>query len=149
MFRKLWKPQEGVAALEMALIMPVIATILLIIIDTGLFFFDYVSAANATREGARCGAVGGADPVIEDRVAETYGFADPTLVVTDRTGGQIGDDIIVTTTFDHDWILPADVFTVPETFTLSTTMRLETDTINADQCGAGGGGGDDDDDDDD
>ncbi len=99
MFRKLWKPQEGVAALEMALIMPVIA---MIIIDTGLFFFDYVSAANATREGARCGAVGGADTVIEDRVAETYGFADPTLVVTDRTGGQIGDDIIVTTTFDHD-----------------------------------------------
>ena len=74
---RLWKREEGVAILEMVMIMPVIAMIIFLIMDMGLFFFDYVSAQNAAREGARCGAVGYSDASVEARVIEAAGFSDP------------------------------------------------------------------------
>lgn len=125
-WRRFWKRQDGVAALETALIFPAITLVILLIMDLGLFFFDFVSAGNAVREGARCGAVGHADAEIENRVQETAGFDTPVTVAVDRTGGQIGDDIVVTATFNHDWLLPATVLGVPDSFDIASTMRLES-----------------------
>ncbi len=133
-WRRLGRREDGAAAIELALLMPTILFLLFLIMDMGLFFFDYVSAANAVREGARCGAVGHADADVIDRVTSTAGFADAAVTV-DRTGGQIGDDIIVSGAFTHDWILPVAVFTVPDQFTRSATMRLETSALAPGGCG--------------
>ena len=130
-----WKKQDGTAALETALVMPAVALLLMLFLDLGVFFFDYVSANNAVREGARCGAVGHDDVSVDVRVRDTSGFGDPVTVVTDRTSGQIGDDIIVTATYAHDWILSATVFGVPDQFSVSATMRLESSGQIAGSCG--------------
>ena len=129
------KLQDGVAALETMLVFPAVLLVIFLIVDLGVFFFDYVSANNAVREGARCGAVGHSDVTVEGRVQTASGFTDPVLVSVDRTGGRVGDDIIVTGDFAHDWILPADVFGVPTSFSVSTTMRLESVEAPAGQCG--------------
>ena len=131
---RLWKREEGVAILEMAMIMPVIAMIIFLIMDMGLFFFDYVSAQNAAREGARCGAVGYSDASVEARVIEAAGFSDPTNV--DVTRGGVGGDIVVSADFDHQWLLPAGILGVPNIFTVTSNMRLETSGSNPAACGA-------------
>lgn len=129
------KLQDGVAALETALVFPAVLLVIFLIVDLGVFFFDYVSANNAVREGARCGAVGHSDVTVQNRVQVTSGFTDPVLVSVNRTGGRVGDDIIVTGDFDHDWILPANLFSVPDSFSVSTTMRLESVQAPQGQCG--------------
>lgn len=133
--RTLAKAEEGLAALEMALIFPVVALFVFLTMDMGLFFYDYVGAANSLREGARCGAVGYNDASIQQRVGNTAGFSDPVTVSVNRTTGQVGGDIVVTGTFDHRWILPVQVLSAPTSFTRTVTMRLETDTFNGVGCG--------------
>ena len=134
--RDVHKNEEGLAALETALVFPTVMLIVVLIMDLGIFFFDYVNAANAVREGARCGSLGYADGVVSDRVGATAGFPAPTTVDVDRSGGQIGDDIIVTANFDHDWILPASVFGVPAGYQVDSTMRIEALAPPAGGCGS-------------
>lgn len=133
--RHLHGRQDGLAALETALVLPVVTVLIMLIMDVGIFFFDYVSAANSVREGARCGAVGHTDAAIDGRVGATSGFSDPLAVTVDRTGGQIGDDVVVTASFSHDWILPATVFGVPDSYEVSATMRIESLGPAAGTCG--------------
>ncbi|MEE9278103.1 MAG: TadE family protein [Dehalococcoidia bacterium] len=135
--RGLHKCQKGLAAVEMALIFPIVVIFIFLTMDTGLFFYDYVSAANALREGGRCGAVGYDDASVVARVVETSGFSAPVDVVVDRTGGQLGDDLVVTGTFSHEWLLPAEILSAPTEFTRSITMRLETDSADKVDCGTG------------
>ena len=128
MHSRLWsmhRRQDGTAALETALVFPAVTLILFLMIDLGVFFFDYVSAGNAVREAVRCGALGHGDAVVETRLEDTSGFSEPTGVTIDRTGGQIGGDIVVAATFTHDWILPATVLGVPDTYTVDATARIE------------------------
>ena len=133
--RGLRKAEEGLAALEMALIFPVVVLFIFLTMDTGLFFYDYVSAANALREGARCGVVGYNDASVQDRVIETAGFSKPIQVTVNRTTGQVGADLIVDGQFTHDWILPATAFGAPTQFERKVTMRLETDNFTKVNCG--------------
>ncbi len=128
--------QQGLAAVEMVLIFPTIVIFIFLTMDVGLFFYDYVSASNALREGARCGTVGYDDASVEARVIETSGFSAPVSVTIDRTAGKIGSDIVVTGTFDHEWMLPTEIFAVPSQFTRSVTMRLEDDTFTRTNCGS-------------
>jgi len=133
---RLWKrDQKGLAALEMVLIFPIIVIFILFTMDAGLFFFDYVSASNSLREGARCGTVGYHDAAVEQRVVDTAGFSDPTTVTVTRAGGLVGDDITVEAEFDHQWLLPVTVISAPTSFTRSVTMRQETPGIDPDKVG--------------
>ena len=62
--------ESGVAAVEFALILPVLMTLLLGIIDWGYFFFLSETVVNAAREGARIGVVQ-SDPGLRNSVADS------------------------------------------------------------------------------
>lgn len=119
------RDQRGLAALEMVLVFPIVFTFILLTMDAGLFFYDYVSASNSLREGARCGTVGYADSAVQQRVADTAGFSDPLTVTVTRVGTNVGDDIRVEAEFGHEWLLPITVLPIPTSFTRSVTMRQE------------------------
>jgi hypothetical protein len=76
LFRKL-RRNDGQAALELVLVLPIFFLFVLLLVDLGVMMYEYVSVSNAVREGARYAAVncgdgdcsaGGDDPV--DRTVE-------------------------------------------------------------------------------
>ena len=133
--RRLHHAREGLAILGMALIMPLVIFLIMLIADVGLLFYGYVSASNALREGARCGAVGYSDAAVVQRVEEAAGFTVPVSVnLSSRAGAGIGDEFVVTGTFEHSWITPVTAGLDLTQYTRAATMRLETDTFDKPDC---------------
>lgn len=56
--KKFFKKNKGQAAVETALIIPIVLFILLTIVEFGRIFNAYIIVSNASREGARYAAVG-------------------------------------------------------------------------------------------
>ena len=141
MMRRRFSKEHGQAVVEFALLTPFLLAFILLIIDSGLLAFSYVSASNAVREGARCGTVGGTSDAIAGRVSGTYNgvaTSDPATVSYDDGSGnpvsvsnvQIGDNIKVTAHYDYTWMTLAFVPGLPDvSFDKSTTMRMETTQI--------------------
>ena len=55
--RRLFRREEGQSALEFVLVLPVFILAFLLLVDLGMLMYQYVSLANAVREGARFGAI--------------------------------------------------------------------------------------------
>lgn len=49
--------ERGQAAWEFLLVLPIFIIVMLLLVDFGIWMYEYVSVANAVREGARYGAV--------------------------------------------------------------------------------------------
>ncbi|HEX5741750.1 MAG TPA: TadE family protein [Pilimelia sp.] len=85
-------PDGGAAAVEMALVLPLLALVLFGIIDFGRMFHSQITLTEAAREGARAVAFG-LDPA--DRISTTLGAA-PTVApeVTPCTGATDTDAVV-------------------------------------------------------
>ena len=84
MVRRVVGPERGAAAVEFALVIPLLLMILFGLITTGLTFSDHLSATNAVREGARYGAAADISQVswatsVRDRVKQVYFNAGVTV----------------------------------------------------------------------
>ena len=77
MARRTGPRERGAAAVEMAIILPLLLLVIGGIVDFGRFFFSQVTFANAAREGARA-AVVGADG--EARAWASFGPSHPSGV---------------------------------------------------------------------
>ena len=75
------KQNKGQALVETALVLPIIIILLMGIVDFGMLFNNYIMVSTASREAARCAAVGGTDAEI---TAVINGLT-ATLVAADRT----------------------------------------------------------------
>ncbi len=130
--------QKGVAAVEFAIILPVLMIIVFGIIEFGLLLYDKQVITNASREGARIGisdvAVSDADieAVVGNYIASnliTFGTT-PTPPVTtiepaDRTDMDFGQDVTVTVTYNYDFLmLPNFVADFAGVQTLATTTVM-------------------------
>ena len=133
--RRLHRAREGLAVLELALVMPLVVILIMAAADVGILFFGYVNAGNALREGARCGAVGYSDAAVVQRVEELSGYSDPvSVVVSDRSTALIGDEFTVIGSFDHDWITPIVGGLGLTQYVRTATIRLETDEFDRAGC---------------
>ena len=120
---------DGQAAFEFLLVLPLFFLFFLLLIDFGITMYGYVSIANSTREGARYGSVNCGEfdctaGIIQARVVERSGgflsdTADVTVVWPD--GGARGNSVVVRVEYDHDFLF------FPHTWTISSCadMRLE------------------------
>ncbi len=90
--------QDGQALVELALMLPVLALILLGILDLGRVFTTFIALANAAREGARyCALHPGDTPGTRARVAgELDGRVAADTSATACAAGAPGDSITVT-----------------------------------------------------
>ena len=146
--------QQGASAVEFALVLPLLLLLTFGIIEFGILLYDKAVITNASREGARAGIVfaadtdGNRDPKTEAEIQDivmkyvnepplliNLGDVKKTLAREDITAvpdGPDGDYLIVTVTFDYDFLILPDLSalvggTFDGTITLRgvTRMRME------------------------
>ncbi len=123
MFKRL-RCQKGVAAIEFAILLPVLCMIIFGIIEFSILLYDKQVITNASREGARVGIdidISGSVPVrstegeiksvVTNYVASnliTFGTPNtPVTTVTpaDLSGMVRGDDVTVTVSYNYDFLV--------------------------------------------
>jgi Flp pilus assembly protein TadG len=150
MARNLFKPQKGIAMVELAIILPILLVILFAIMELAIALYDKAVLTNASREGARAGIVAQDPRVSDGRIREvvsdyaashliTFGAdtlqADEDHIVIERTdnngnGSKVdfGDDLKVSVNYRFDFLvlsrlisaLGADI-----TLNATTVMKYE------------------------
>ncbi len=134
-----FKNENGGAAIEFALLLPILLLTLFGIIEFGLLFYNQQVLTNASREGARAG-ISWADVTTIQQVAVNYSQGNmitfdtvkplPTVNVEPTTGGTaFQDDLTVTVNYIYDFLVPA-VFglDLEKTLTGQTVMKMERQT---------------------
>jgi Flp pilus assembly protein TadG len=136
--------ERGAAAVEFALVLPILVIILLGIVDFGLEINSQAIVANAAREGARVASLGGtsgeATTAASNAVSSLLNVSptNPTIEVTCRTADgancassydtsrESGGTVRVTVNYTYTWISPA-VLGLPgqTTITKISEMRIE------------------------
>ena len=130
--------KKGAAAVEFAIILPLLLILLFGIIEFGIILYDKAMITNASREGARAGIVfdpdGISDAEIRSVVKEycsghmiTFG-EDSIDGIDDIPITRAGENLTVTVTYQYDFlVLPDFVTGIVGNINLSaqTIMRME------------------------
>lgn len=136
-----WRRQRGAAAVEFALILPILLMLVFGIIDFGLYINAAAVVGNAAREGARSASLGATSAQVEGVVGSALGSlpGDPldnaTIDVSCRTpaggacssfdaGAASGGTAVVDVTYLHEWLTPLG-FGSGITIGGSSEMRIE------------------------
>jgi hypothetical protein len=140
--------EKGTTTVEIAIIFMLLLTLVFGIIEFGLLVFNKQVLTNASREGARAGIVvglkrsggDGAEYLAESaNVASgfcadhlvTFGSGKPGISASlsndaDGSGGPSrGDDLMVTLTYDYDFLLLSALGIGPVTLNAVSKMKLE------------------------
>jgi Flp pilus assembly protein TadG len=131
----LWGNRRGVAAVEFAIVLPLLMLLVCGTIEFGLLFYNKQVLTNASREGVRAGIVngttlGGMQQIVldycSDRLINLNGAnalsADDVVIA-----GPDGDgDLSVTVSYDYDFLF-AQIIGLGQQITVSafTVMRME------------------------
>lgn len=138
------KSQRGAAALEFALVMPILVVLVFGVVDFGLMINSQAVFANASRDAARAGSFFATSSEIEAVVTSEAAYLPTvsgiTTQVTCRKAGspgaactssydserESGGTVIVTITYTHNWLTPA-LLGLPNTsvITKRSEMRIE------------------------
>ncbi len=123
--------ESGQAAVEFALIAPLLVLLLVAIVQFGIMFTHYQEIVDASRAGARKASVertlGGTQATSDATAAGKDAAPDldaSKLQVTVTSGWQQGGPVQVTASYPYSIGLPG-VPIVTGTLTSTTTMRLE------------------------
>lgn len=95
--------QRGAAAVEMAIIMPLLLLFIAGIVDFGRYFLVEIQLTNAAREGARVAVIGESAAGVITRVETAAPVVAGLAVTTPRLCP--GTDAEVVATGDFEWIL--------------------------------------------
>jgi len=135
------KDKNGAAAVEFALILPLLILVVFGIIEFGLLLYNQQVITNASREGARAGIVvgpnrsSGEHETVSRNTADNYcsnhlvTFSDnpsPLTISFPSTSAAIsGDDFTVTVTYLYDFMILSNIGIGPITLDAKTIMKLE------------------------
>lgn len=117
------KNQIGATAVEFALILPILITILFGIFQFGIAFNNWIALTQAASEGARLASVGGYS---EQKVKDRAPSVDILSVTASGIGGKIGDPVTVSVIGQVLDIQIPFVGHWPIQLRSTSTMRLET-----------------------
>jgi Flp pilus assembly protein TadG len=128
--RSRWAGERASAAIEFALVLPLVLTMVLALLQVGLLVKDQLILEGAARAGAREAAVNRDD----DAVRQTASDAAVSLevasleVAVERQGGT-GSAVTVRLTYHEDPVVPIVGWLFPETvdLTAAAVMRQETE----------------------
>lgn len=109
----IFRREEGQAAAEMALILPILAAILLGIAQFGIAFNNYITLTDATRAGARKAAV--------SRFVNDNGASAKALVFSDASNLN-SQQLAVTVSASPSWTVPGSDVTVTATYPYSINI---------------------------
>lgn len=132
-----FKNQHGAAAVEFALVLPLLLLVLFGIIEFGFLLYNEQIIINASREGARYGIVstGGRRHNLAEiaSVVDTYAgnnlvtfgpSAGPVTAIDNSGGTNFGDDLKVTVTYHYDFLFIPNFIT-----SLAGGMNIQGATV--------------------
>jgi len=119
--------ERGQALVETAIALPVVALLLLSIVDGGRIFHAWIVTTNAAREGARVAATRAPQPEVLNFVQSAMVNVTPYQVTTTNLGGTPGTPVTVEVRHDVAMLTPLIGSIVGNAVTVRTTavMRLE------------------------
>jgi Flp pilus assembly protein TadG len=134
MTREPARRDRGAAAVEFAIILPILLLLIAGIIDLGRMMYTEVVLSNAAREGSRMIALGYSTADAQTRVdaaAINIGTATATVTATCPASPVPTDGASVQVTSDFEWLLLGDVvkmipggsLSLPSTLSATGTMR--------------------------
>ena len=99
-----WRSERGAAAVEFALVLPILMTLLLGVIEFGHYFNVQISATHAAREAARSMSVTGNWTTAEQAARTASPTLNQSLVQVSRVPESCtpGATVAVTVTYDYD-----------------------------------------------
>lgn len=111
--------QRGVAAIEFAIVLPLLVLLLFGIIEFSVLLYDKAVITNASREGARAGIVfvdqnpcGPSDAEIINVIQSycsnyliTFGAATTPTTTIARSGCTVGDSLTVTVRYQYNFLI--------------------------------------------
>jgi Flp pilus assembly protein TadG len=121
--------QQGQAATEFALVLPILAFILFAVIQFGIVFNNYITLTDATRAGARKAAVSRRDvnpraTCIAAIRSSASNLKQADLAADCQSNWQPGTDVAVTATYPYSISL-LGLFTKSGRLSSTTTERVE------------------------
>ena len=117
---------EGQAAVELALVLPLVVTVLLLIVQVGLVVRDQILVVHAAREGARQAAVDDDSDSVRDSVLEGSGLAAQRTDVSVEGRGGPGSRVRVEVRYRAPTDLPLVGGMLGDVrLTARVTMRVE------------------------
>ena len=137
------KDKNGAAAVEFALILPLLILVVFGIIEFGLLLYNQQVITNASREGARAGIVVGlgrsevppGHETKSENAATNYCSShlvtfsnnlSPLSIFSSTSGAAVsGDDLTVTVTYLYDFLILSNIGIGPITLDAKTIMKLE------------------------
>ncbi len=117
--------------MEFALVLPLFLLLVFGIVECGRVFHAYLVIAQAAREGARAGAVGGSDEAILEAVREAAATLDVgrlSVAVDPPAGARVpGESVKVEVSYAVPLVTPllADIFPNPFPLEAEAVMRVE------------------------
>lgn len=131
--------QRGVAAVEFALVLPMLLLIVFGIIEFGVALYDKAVITNASREGARAGVVLKSPKATSTDIQNvvlgytssylfTFGRQSPPTITTTGQGGTFGTPLTVTVSYSYAGLALGNLvapLTGPITLTATTVMNNE------------------------
>jgi Flp pilus assembly protein TadG len=131
--------QKGAAAIEFALILPVLVLLILGIIEFSVALYDKAVVTNASREGARAGIVFRDPPVTDGEIVSvvtsycqnrmiTFGSPGQVATTVLREGMASGDDLTVRVQYQYQFLaVPNFIVALAGGIQLGgqTVMRME------------------------
>lgn len=132
------KNQKGIAAVEFALVLPILVLLIFGIIEFSLILYDKAVITNASREGARAGIVDQVPSMTSDQITSVVNNycqqylitfasgASPQTTVT-GTGGSYGSNLTVQVSYPYTFLVLPKFITLGNSINLSATtvMRME------------------------
>lgn len=129
--RKRWRDQQGVAAVEFALVLPLLLMLIFGVIDFGLAMYAKGLITNASQEGVRFAAIYRLNPLtvvdIQTHVQsylQAAGFNDPVTVTVSGAGGPSGSPLSVRVDYAYHLLTLPDL--VPG---FTGNLQLSTETV--------------------
>jgi Flp pilus assembly protein TadG len=134
--------QRGTAAIEFAIVLPLLMVFIFGIIEFGLVFYDKAMVTNASREAARAGIVYRDPPLTVSEmqsVVDSYcggrlisfgGGPSPTTTVPSGECTNHGDELVVNVAYQYEFLLLPDFLTafftggMPGSIDISAVTRM-------------------------
>ena len=130
--------EKSVAAVELALIMPILLIILFAIVELSTLLYDKAVITNASREAARAGIVnssvsdstiqGYALSYCQDRLITFRNPNTPTVIVSRPSGSDPGNPLIVTVNYQFNGLVLGAMLRPQnwdQTLSSTSTMNFE------------------------
>jgi Flp pilus assembly protein TadG len=130
------REQRGMAAVEFAIVLPVLVSLLFGTIEFSLLLYNQQIITNASREGARFGILMDTPRKSEDQIRDTvetycagylvsFGAAIPLSVEVTGAQGSFGEDLTVRVTHNYGFLYLSNLGFSPRDLVAQTVMKME------------------------